>query len=199
MDSIEKIDKFLFLLIHTEASQKWLDPIMLAFRSQYTWIPLYLFICFYCIRKTKKHIWLFFFATIFTFALTDIFSAQVLKPFFGRIRPCFVPELQHLVRNIIDCGGKYSFPSSHASNHFGVAMVWYLFFKQNNFTKWKWLFIWAAAIAYAQVYVGKHFPIDVLVGAILGISIGLIVYKTTTYFFSKSHKFGHNYKETLNT
>lgn len=198
-DSIERIDKFLFLLIHTDSDQQWLDTIMLLLRNQYTWIPFYLFICVYSIVKTGNYFWLLLFASILTFSFTDIFSAQLLKPFFQRLRPCYDVELQPFVRNIIDCGGTFSFPSSHACNHFGLATVWYLYFKQHNLQKWKWLFVWAAAISYAQVYVGKHFPLDVLGGAFAGTVIGFATYKLTSYFYSGSFKFYFRSRNTLHS
>lgn len=199
-DSIEKIDKFLFLFIHTDSDQQWLDTIMLAIRNQYTWIPLYLFICLYSIFKTGNNFWLLIFASILTFAFTDVLSAQILKPIFERPRPCYDAELQPFIRNIIDCGGRYSFPSSHACNHFGLATVWYLFFKKYELKNWKWLFLWAAAIAYAQVYVGKHFPLDVLTGAAIGTFMGFAAYNTVSYFFNKLFHFNfQRSQETSNS
>jgi undecaprenyl-diphosphatase len=77
-----------------------------------------------------------------------------------------------LARNLVGCGSGYSFISSHAANHFGLAIIIGSIFK----SKWTWvkptLVIWAAVICYAQVYVGVHYPLDVIGGAIIGILIG---------------------------
>jgi undecaprenyl-diphosphatase len=72
------------------------------------------------------------------------------------------------------CSGGFSFTSSHATNHFGFAMFVFLTTK-DVFGKWgRWLFVWAATISYGQVYVGVHYPVDILFGALLGICIGTL-------------------------
>ncbi|MBX9785631.1 MAG: phosphatase PAP2 family protein [Chitinophagaceae bacterium] len=183
VDAVEKADEFLFLLIHTDADHQWLDPVMLILRNPFTWVPFYIFIAAYGVFKTGNFFWLLFTASIVVFSFTDILSAEILKPLIGRERPCFNTDLKPFIRNIIDCGGIYSFPSSHACNHFGLATVWYLFFKQYAGVKWKWLFIWAGVICYAQVYVGKHYPMDVLTGAGAGTIIGFAVMVITNFCF----------------
>jgi undecaprenyl-diphosphatase len=74
----------------------------------------------------------------------------------------------------VDCGGYYSFPSSHAANHFGLATFWFWSVWMMTGKKWTWLWYWALAIGYAQIYVGKHYPADILAGALLGWIVGLI-------------------------
>jgi undecaprenyl-diphosphatase len=172
-------------LIHNDSDKLLLDDVMLLFRNAYTWIPLYLFILFYAFKTGKEKAWLFILVSLLTFACTDIISAAVLKPLFARMRPCHNAELKQVIRNILDCGGVYSFPSSHASNHFGIALFWYKAIYLMNGKKWNWLWIWAAAIGYAQVYVGKHYPFDILAGAIFGCLIGL----TTSFGFDRLWKF----------
>lgn len=169
---LEKIDKALFLLIHTDSDHGVLDNVVPILRDPITWIPLYAFMLFFAIFKTEKKCWLFILLSLTTFALTDLISFQLLKPLFQRPRPCHDPELAPYIRHIIDCGGLYSMPSSHASNHFGLAAFWYWSLYVITGKKWKWLFIWAAIVCYAQVYVGKHYPMDILVGAALGYMTG---------------------------
>jgi undecaprenyl-diphosphatase len=115
---------------------------------------------------------LFIILSIITVALTDSIAAQVMKPLFGRLRPCHDPEMQVLLRNLVGCGGLYSMPSNHAANHFGLAAFWYFSIRNINGGKWRWLWLWAALICYAQVYVGKHYPFDILVGAVFGTLVG---------------------------
>ena len=64
-------------------------------------------------------------------------------------------------------------PSSHAANHFGLAAFWYFSIKKMSGKKWSWLWLWAATICYAQIYVGKHFPFDILAGSLTGFLTGL--------------------------
>jgi undecaprenyl-diphosphatase len=112
-----------------------------------------------------------------TVLLTDQISSGLIKNFVQRPRPCFDPNFYSQVRLLLDhCSGGYSFTSSHATNHYGIAA--FLFATLGSyFGHWKYLlFVWASLICYAQVYVGVHYPLDVIVGAILGYIIGSIVY-----------------------
>jgi undecaprenyl-diphosphatase len=98
-----------------------------------------------------------------------------MKPFFERLRPCHDPSISHLVHVVDGCGGQYGFASSHASNSFALATMLYFFFR----TKFKYasiLFIWAGLVAYSRVYVGVHFPGDIIVGALIGYLTGLILF-----------------------
>ena len=95
--------------------------------------------------------------------------------------PCFDREMHRYIRSINNCGGLYSFPSSHAANHFGMAVFWYWSILKITRKKWKWLWVWASAICYAQVYVGLHFPSDIAAGALLGMGIGIFMVKVFEY------------------
>jgi len=173
LDLLNKIDQTLFLLIHNDSDHGILDKPMLFLRNPYTWIPLYCFILFYAIKKGGAKAWQFVILSTITFLITDSITAQLLKPLFGRLRPCCEPQLHGLVRNLIDCGGMYSFPSSHAANHFGLAAFWFWSLWLMSDKKWNWLWIWAIVICYAQVYVGKHYPFDVLAGGFFGWAVGI--------------------------
>ncbi len=174
-------DKELFLLIHNGMASPYLDGFMLLLREAKTWIPLYLFFAFVAIKKYKLNGLLFIVFTALVVIFTDRFSAGFMKPFFERLRPCHNPEFlaEGHIRNILNCGGYYGFVSSHAANHFGLAVMFSYFFKQvadYKFINWIFYF-WAGLISFAQVYVGKHYPADVLVGATSGILIGYLILK----------------------
>ncbi len=176
-DWLDHIDKIAFTFIHRDMSARWLDFIMLLLRNQYTWVPLYIFMLYWAFRLDRSTALKFVCLTLLTFAITDFTSGTVLKYHFERLRPCYDEDMTTVIRGIIGCGGKYSFPSSHASNHFGLATFWFftiLYVKQQ---RWYWLWFWAFAIGLAQVYVGKHFPLDIVGGAALGIFSGLLVFK----------------------
>ncbi|NCX95309.1 MAG: phosphatase PAP2 family protein [Chitinophagia bacterium] len=148
------------------------DRVLPLFRYPLFWTPVYAFLAFIMPKKYKMQglWWCLFF--VLTFAITDYVSASVLKPFFHRFRPCHNPSLATVRRLLVDCGGEYGFPSSHASNHFGMA--WYAIATLGN--RYKWVLpvalAWAALVAYSQVYVGVHYPADVACGAILGTMVG---------------------------
>ncbi len=174
---LDRIDKVLFLLIQHDSDHSIWDKVMPVLREPLTWIPLYLFLLYYSIRKAKNRAWLFILLSIACVAITDSVSASLLKPLFARLRPCYDAELQGHIRGLVDCGGLYSMPSSHAANHVGLAVFWYGSLYIMTGKKWTWLWIWALAIGYAQIYVGKHYPFDVLAGSLLGYIIGIVLAK----------------------
>jgi len=100
--------------------------------------------------------------------LSDQISSFVVKPLFDRLRPCHVLDN---VRLLVGCGGGKSFTSSHATNNFAMAVLIGHFWPR---AKW-WLLIWAALVAFSRVYVGVHYPSDLLGGAVLGSLIALAV------------------------
>jgi len=177
LDWLDHLDKSLFVLIQHDSDHSIMDTVMPMLRDPYTWIPLYVFMLCYIIFRNKNKAVLFILLSVLTFAITDSLAAQVLKPLIGRLRPCHDPGMQQLVRSVIDCGGLYSMPSNHAANHFGLAAFWFYSIRSITGKKWHWLWFWAAAICYAQVYVGKHYPFDVLVGATIGFLTGLGTYR----------------------
>jgi membrane-associated phospholipid phosphatase len=152
-----------------------MDWLFKVLRNALTWIPLYIFVLFWILRFHKRYAFPFILLTLVTFAITDHTSAAIMKPFFQRLRPCFDPSLDEYIRTVVTCGGKYGMPSTHASNHFGLASFWFFSVLWMGQRKWHWLWIWALLIGYAQVYVGKHYPGDILVGALLGIVVGSLL------------------------
>lgn len=176
-ERLDQLDKAVFTFIHAKASAPWLDWLMLLLRQPETWIPLYAFLLYWIIRYGKKDAWKFIALSIVCFALTNTVGVEVLKPFFARLRPCHDEALKPIIRNIIGCGGEYSMPSAHACNHFGLAAFWFWSIHYLKGKKWYWLWFWAFIVCYAQVYVGKHYPGDVLAGAIFGTVTGFLVYQ----------------------
>ncbi|MDQ6815380.1 MAG: phosphatase PAP2 family protein [Bacteroidota bacterium] len=177
--SLKEADKALLYLINKKLSTAALDDLMLLLRNQYTWVPVYLFFLLFFYFNCRKYLLPIVALSLVTFALTDFTSATLIKPLIGRLRPCQDTTLGFAINNIAGCGGIYGMPSSHATNHFGLAAFWFTVIKNTLDQKWFWLWAWAFVICYAQVYVGVHFPGDVLVGALLGTGIG---YLTSTLF-----------------
>jgi len=177
MQWLDQLDKNCFTFIHAGFANPLLDKLMLQLREPLTWIPLYVCILVWILRRDRKHAIKFILITIVCFAFIDFTTSSILKPLFNRSRPCFDESLQPVIRNIIGCGGRLSFPSNHAANHFGLAAFWYWSVLLITGKRWRWLWFWAFIICFAQVYVGKHYPLDVLAGGVYGMIIGSLAAK----------------------
>ena len=168
--SIVELDQTLFHLLNAEWTNIVFDAILPIWRDKYFWLPVYIFIISFAVFNQKKKAYWFLLFLIATAGAADLISSEVIKKNVQRIRPCNDTELVG-VRTLVRCGSGYSFTSSHAANHFAVS-----FFLLGTIgvrrRKLRWALVgWAISIAYAQVYVGVHYPIDVLSGAILGVLV----------------------------
>ncbi len=159
-------------VVQNHINQLWansiLDFIMPLLRNPINWAPLYLFLIFWLVKNYRQKGVAIIAMLLLLVCITDTISAQILKPWINRLRPCWDEQTSATVRMLTGCGGKYSFPSNHAVNHFAMAMFLFLTIRKITEKPWWWLFAWASAICYAQVYVGKHFPLDVVCGGIIG-------------------------------
>jgi membrane-associated phospholipid phosphatase len=173
-ETLLELDRELFTFINDTAASSRIDWLFVLLRNAITWIPLYVFVLYWIIRNYKKYAWQFVLMSLVLFAITDYTSASIFKPLFMRVRPCFDTQLETAVRDLVGCGGRYGMPSSHSSNHFGLASFWYFSVLWMSKRTWWWLWLWAFLIGYSQVYVGKHFPGDIIVGAILGTTAGVL-------------------------
>lgn len=175
IEEIIKLDQQLFHVINTGWTNAFFDWIMPILRNKYTWLPLYIVIIAYVIKfyQLKGFYLILFFAA--AVGLADYGSSSILKPAFNRIRPCNDIEIQPTMIARVPCGSGKSFPSSHASDHFAIAIFLITIF----YKKWKYItpiaIIWAGSICLAQVYVGVHYPFDVTIGMLFGSLIGFIL------------------------
>jgi membrane-associated phospholipid phosphatase len=171
METLLQFDRQLFHFVNQTLANGVLDVICLVIRNKLAWIPLYIFIAWAVYQDYGKHIILVAAFAGITVLLTDQISSSVVKPWFHRIRPC--NNLLMDARLVVDyCSDRFSFVSSHATNHFGIAVFLSSLYK-NRVLASLLLCTWAGAICFAQVYVGLHYPADVFGGAVLGITIGL--------------------------
>lgn len=172
LKSVLQMDRSLFYYINNRWSNDAFDAVMPFIRNQYLWVPFYLFLLVFVLTNFRSKAWWWLLFFLATFALTDLISAQVIKVLVERPRPCVDPIASETVRMLIPCSYSYSFVSSHATNHFGLAMFMFMSMKQFS-KRWIWLvFAWAFIIGFAQIYVGAHFPVDVFCGSLLGMFIG---------------------------
>ncbi len=191
LEQLIELDKTLFLAINGFHSP-FFDHLMVIFSAPEPWIPFYVAIAlalffsfkwevstntskprFHIIRKPMINGFILLFAILLTFAFTDIVSTQI-KHFIERPRPCYDEEVGNLARMLEGKGGLYGFISSHAANVFGLAILTTLIFRNRLFSIV--IFFWATMVCYSRVYVGKHFPLDVICGALFGLLTGLTVF-----------------------
>jgi undecaprenyl-diphosphatase len=171
---LEQLDQQLFLFLNSLNTPFW-DQVMHAISGRLIWVPLYLAILISLGIKYKRKFLIILLFIILAATLSDQASVLV-KNIFQRLRPCHEPSLEglvHLVKG--ECGGMYSFVSSHATNSFDVALLSLLFIKKRWFTIS--IIFWASIIGYSRIYLGVHYPGDVICGSLLGAFIGWSVYK----------------------
>ena len=174
MDWILHLDKQFFLAINGWHNENW-DGIMWWVSGKTTWWPFYLLLISYLGWRKRWQLLPMLLFIIIVIILTDQTSVHLFKNVFHRLRPCHEPALEgmvHLVNN--SCGGEYGFISSHAANTFGVAFLVFLWNKERWITLI--LVLWALLVAYSRVYLGVHYPGDVLVGGLWGAGCGWLVY-----------------------
>jgi undecaprenyl-diphosphatase len=184
---IDALDKRLFIRLNSEWTNSFFDTILPYFRDSVFWAPLYLFILVFVALNYGKKGWWWSLAFVCTIAIADMVSSRIFKEGFQRLRPCRDPFFFDHVRLLLkSCSGGYSFTSSHAANHFAMATYVSLTFYP-IFKKWIYLsYLWAFFIAYAQVYVGVHYPLDILGGTVVGVLSGLL---TASVFNKKAGSF----------
>ena len=177
MEALSNIDTDLFLFLnglHTS----WLDKVMIAVTQMWVWVPLYLLLIYWTVKQYGKRCWWIFLAVGIVVLCSDQLSAHVCKPLFQRLRPCYNADLQDLIylpKGM--AGGRYGFVSSHAANTFAVAAFLTPALRKDRNWMGIMLYFWAFISSYSRIYLGFHYPGDILCGALLGILIGLIFWK----------------------
>jgi len=171
MEWLNSIDIHLFQLING-AGYEQIDNVMVLISGKLTWIPLYLLLLYLLYKKfSAKFIWVLISLGVLIF-LADYGSVHFFKEVFQRLRPCH--QLDN-IRIVAECGGLYSFVSSHAANTFAVAFFVSLLLK--NKKMFLFLFSWAVIIGFSRVYLGVHFPFDIVGGMFWGLFVSLLTYK----------------------
>jgi undecaprenyl-diphosphatase len=168
----------------------WLDPVMYYTSQTLFWLPLYVLLIWLMAKDFKKEWWIPFIGIGITILLADQITASLMKPFFARLRPSQEPSLAgivHLVRDYngeIYTGGLYGFASSHAANTFATATYFTLLFRSKH-RRITWLFLWAAAMTYTRIYLGAHYPGDIIVGSLVGVASGMTGFKVYQWIRKK--------------
>ncbi len=170
---LENIDTWTLLLINS-AHHPFFDTLMWWISDKYVWIPMYLFLIFKMYQKFKFDIWKIIIVIAVTITLSDGISSGIIKKQVKRYRPSHHIQLKdslHLHKysdGTFYAGGKYGFVSSHAANSIAIAfLTWLLLGKFSK--RYIYLILWALVVSYSRIYLGVHYPSDIIGGLIVGL------------------------------
>lgn len=196
LEKLLELDKSWFLAING-CNNEFFDHFFFIFTQKEVWIPSIIAILYVLISgKRKEAIWLIL-ALALTITLADQLSSGLLKPLVARLRPSHEPSLQglvHLINNYT--GGRFGFASSHAANSFAVAAFLGLIYKNKRFSYI--IIAWAILNSYSRIYVGVHYPLDIIAGALIGIMAAYISFYILKRFRPLALGFGLEYKNSKN-
>ncbi len=188
IQQIISLDKQALLAINGSDSLFW-DNFMWTYSGKFVWIPLAVALLYVIIKNNKwKETFLIIGMLALVILLADRISSGLFKPYFHRFRPTHDPEIMAFV-DIVNGyrGGRYGFVSSHAANSFGIITFVLLLIKRKALTFA--LIFWAVLNCYTRMYLGVHFPGDIICGAMLGCIVGFLIYFIYKYLHRKiSHR-----------
>ena len=190
LDWLVALDKKVFLLFH-HLHAGWLDGPMLFVTSNQTWMSFYLLFAAWFVhrywRDYDKRVFFFIFLAMLTVVIVAQLSACAIKPAVSRYRPCHDENLAQHIRLITgDCGKKWSFTSSHAAMAFALAGFMLFSFPKDKLMHYV-LFANAVLVSYSRIYVGVHYPTDLVGGALLGMTMGYVM--SVVMYFHPHHGF----------
>ncbi|MCC7301165.1 MAG: phosphatase PAP2 family protein [Bacteroidia bacterium] len=178
IEALENLDRSIFLALNGAHNSFW-DVVMFWASNKWVWMPFYvvLFIIVYIQFRRRTGLILLLAAglVVCTDQSANLFKNKLVQ----RYRPCHNYELKEVIHLNGECGGKFGFVSSHASNTFGMAAFLLLLLRFKSAFAWVLILLWAALVSYSRIYNGVHYPADILGGALIGILMGVLCYRLT--------------------
>ncbi len=189
MDALQQFDASIFTALNG-LHASYFDNFMWLVTKIGTWTPMILMLVYLLfLKKGWRRAITVILAIGLVILIADQVSASIIKPLVARARPSHNPDLQstiHIVNGYR--GGAFGFVSSHAANCFGIALLLAMIFKHRAFT-WT-MVVWATLMCYSRIYLGVHYPGDIVCGAILGFIAAWIVYRLLQWFATKHPQWG---------
>ncbi len=174
METIQEIDVYLLLLVQ-KLSSPFFDFLMIGLSNFKSWIPICFFVIFQIFKeRPPKQSFAILLFIVLGISLADYITSGLMKPYFGRLRPCHEPALNEIVRIVNGCGGQYGFASGHAATAFALCFGSILHLKISKIGKISFT-LWASMVALSRVYLGVHYMTDIVVGACIGTLISFVI------------------------
>ena len=180
LDTLISLDRELLVFLNN-CNSAFFDDFFYIYSGKFAWFLTAAAIIYVIIRTQKKDCWVVLLGVVLLILLSDQTSSGLIKPLVERLRPTREPTLEGMLNIVHNYrGGGFSFPSGHATNAFAFAVFTSLLFKSRIYSAT--IFVWAIFTAYSRIYLGVHYPLDVLCGSILGIGCGFAVYYLVRWF-----------------
>ncbi len=185
IEELVKLDKQFFLFLNGLGNANW-DGFWMFLTNKWSAIPLYFFLAFISYKQLGVKKFIVFLVMIALMILATDQLSNFFKYGVARLRPCHDPEVSSIMRLVKSyCGGKYGYFSAHAANSFAIVSFFTLVLK----TRFKYLgiilFLWASLVAYSRIYIGVHYPLDIITGVSVGLLFGWLFSKLYFFFLIK--------------
>lgn len=174
LENVLSLDEKLFIYLNSLGSETF-DNFWLIITRQTNWIPLFVLLLYFIFKKlgTKQTLYLLLFVAVlllFTDQITNLFKSG-----FQRLRPCSDPDINTKIR-VVKSSATFSFFSGHAANTMAVA-TFLFFILKDKFNYFGFLFLWPLVFAYSRIYLGLHYPLDIICGYLCGFILGFLMFK----------------------